>query len=362
MSCRDRPRFIRPVFLSSLHTFCLPSFRSIFCPVFFLFLLSVSLVFASEKEETVLPINRETSAFQKGAFTQLSKHLSLGVKIKYFDNSHTSYEFGNPFSPYQAPLSRLEFPLDSWWGGVELRLSYPRFSIGGEVLTNALGDAHGRMKDSDWDDNDAPDRKTIYSESGCRMEPSYMARFDMDLEISDWLGLPQWFSLRPVVGFRYQNFHMVTHDGIQYEPFSGKPPASLPGKGIRFKQTYWQYFTGIRSSVDIGQFANISSLKFLVQFDWAYVEGSNEDNHLLRAGRRFTYEDTFGYAWHASAGLKKGLTKNLFLSFDVDYLQITTTGSHRLVNEAFNMDFGFSHGVKVWSEQTNYSMSLQYQF
>jgi len=345
-----------------MHAFRLPTFRNIFYLVFFLILLSVSLVFASEKEETVLSVKTETSAFQKEATTQLSKHLSLGVKVKYFDNSHTSYEFGNPFPPYQAPLSRLEFPLDTWWGGVELRLNYPRFSIGGEVLTNALGDAQGRMKDSDWDDEAAPGRKTIYSESSCRMEPSYMARFDIDLEVSDWLGLPQWFSLRPVVGFRYQNFHMVTHDGTQYEPFNGGPPVSLPGNGIRFKQTYWQYFTGIRSSIDIGQFTNISSLKFLMQLDWAYVEGSNEDHHLLRGGNRYTYETTYGEALHASAGLKKGLSKNLFLGFEVDYLQITTTGSHRLVNEASGIDFGFSHGVKVWSQQTSYSMSLEYRF
>jgi outer membrane protease len=299
---------------------------------------------------------------EKNEPVQLTKNLTMGIKVMRLENSHTSYEFGNPFSPYQAPLSRLEFPLDSWWGGVEMRLSYPRFSIGGEVLSNALGDAQGRFKDSDWDDDAVPDRKTIYSESSCRMEPSYMVRADVDLEVSDWLGMPQWFSLRPVVGFRYQNFHMVTHDGTQYEPFNGTPPLSLPGNGIRFKQTYWQYFTGIRSNIDIGRFTNISSLKLLMQFDWAYVEGSNEDNHLLRGGRRFTYENTYGYAWHASAGLKKGLSKNLSLGLEAEYLQITTTGNHRFINEPLGQYFGWSNGVKVWSEQTSISLTLDYRF
>lgn len=307
-------------------------------------------------------INYNAAASENNGLVPVTKHFSFGIKTMYFFNSHTSYEFGNPFPPYQEPLSRLEFPLDTWWGGVEMRLDYPRFSIGGEVLTNTLGDAQGRMVDSDWDDDAAPALKTIYSESNSRMEPSYMVRADIDMEVSDWLGLPQWFSLRPLVGFRYQNFHMITQDGIQYTPFDGTPPVALPGNGIRFKQTYWQYFTGLRSNIDIGQFTNISSLKLLLQIDWAYVEGSNEDHHLLRTGRRFTYENTFGYAWHASAGLKKGLTKNLILGLELDYLRISTTGSHRLVNDLFKIDFGFSNGVKVWSDQSNVSLSLEYRF
>ena len=314
--------------------------------VIFFLLIPHYIVMASEKNELV----------------NLTEHLSFGIKTRYFFDSHTSFEFGNPFPPYQAPLSRLEFPLNSWWGGVELRLSYPRFSIGGEALTNAFGDAQGRFKDSDWDDSAAPALKTIYSESSCRMEPSYMIKTDIDPEVSDWLELPQWFSLRPVVGFRYQNFHIVTHDGIQYEPFAGKLPVALPGNGIRFKQTYWQYFMGIRSNIDIGQFTNISSLRLLLQLDWAYVEGSNEDHHLLRTGNRYTYESTYGDAWHASIGLKKGLTDNLILGFELDYLRISTTGSHRLVNDSFGIDFGFSHGVKVWSDQSNISLSLEYKF
>lgn len=321
-------------------------FPRLLCVLALLLLPAVaSPALASEKDEPV----------------PLTEYLSLGAKIKRLTNSHTSYEFGNPFPPYQRPLSRLEFPLDSWWGGLELRFAVPRFSVGGEVLTNALGDVNGRFKDSDWDNDENPGQKSIYSESSCRMEPSYMARLDADLEVSDWLGLPAWLSVRPVVGFRYQNFHMVTHDGMQYTS-DGSPPQALPGDGIRFKQQYWQYFVGIRSNMDAGRYIGISNLKFSLQLDWAYVEGSNEDNHLLRAGNRFTYENTYGYAWHGSAGLKKGLTQRLFLGVEVEYLYITTTGNHLLVNEPFGQYFGFSYGVRAWSEQTSVSMTLEYRF
>jgi|WetSurMetagenome_2_1015567.scaffolds.fasta_scaffold00788_3 outer membrane protease len=302
------------------------------------------------------------AAEKKDESVQLTKYLSIGVKVERLVNSHTSYEFGNPGPPYQVPLSRLEFPLDSWWGGLELRFCASRFSVGGEALTNILGDTAGRMKDSDWDDDSNPKVMSVYSESMNRMRRSYRTSFDADLEIADWIGLPKWISLRPVAGFRYQSFHLVAHDGVQQVLNDGSPPQSLPGDAIRFKQQYWQYFGGIRSQADVGRYVGLSDLKLSLQFDWAYVDGNNEDLHLLREGRRFTYEITSGYAWHGSVGLKKNLIKNLYLGLEVDYLKIVTKGNHRWVNEPFNMDEKSFHGVKVWSEQTGIGLTLEYRF
>lgn len=126
--------------------------------------------------------------------------------LRNYFRSHTSYEFGNPYPPYQAPLSRLEFPLNSWWVGVEVRQSFSRFSAGLEALRNISGEANGQFKDSDWDDDAAPDVQTIYSKSDCRIEPGYTVRGDVDLKISDWVGLPSGFDLRPVLGLRWQRF------------------------------------------------------------------------------------------------------------------------------------------------------------
>jgi len=315
------------------------------CLLFFLLCMDVP-AFAVEKE-TAVP---------------LTEHLSLALKTKRLFDSHTSYEFGNPFPPYQAPLSRLEFPLDSWWAGAEIRASFPRFSIGVEALRNISEKIDGKMRDSDWDDDMNPDVRTIYSESKCRMDPSYMVRADMDLEISDVLGLPQWLSLRPLAGFRWQDFHTVTHDGIQYDISAQNAPTPLPGDGIRFSQTYWHYFFGLRSNIDVGQLVHVSGLNLILQADWAYVEGHNEDHHLLRAGNRFSFEDTDGEAWHASVELKKSLYKALFLNIAADYLRINTTGSHRLVNDTFGIDLSWQRGVKVWSEQASVSLSLEYRF
>jgi hypothetical protein len=281
------------------------------------------------------------------------------LHVKRYFGSHTSYEFGNPLSPYQAPLSRLEFPLDIWWAGGEVRRSFPRISVGVEVLINVSRESDGSFKDSDWTDGTKPDVKTVYSESECRMEPSYMVRGDVDLTVADWLGLPVWFDLRPVVGFRWQRFELVAHDGVETLP---APPISFAGDAIRFTQTYWQYFLGIRTAYDLGRHIKTLPLKLLCQLDWAYVDGDNSDHHLLRAGNRWTYEKTSGEAWHASLGFKAALTKNINAGMEAEYLLIQTKGSHRLVNNVYDMDISWNNGVKAWSEQMNLMINLEYSF
>ncbi len=285
---------------------------------------------------------------------------SVSLQTRYFFQSRTSYEFGNPFPPHQAPLSRLEFPLDSWWAGASMRREFSRFSAGVEFFRNLSDEARGVMMDSDWDDAAQPALKTIYSESSCRMEPSYRVRADADLKISDWIGLPGWLDLRPLAGLAWQRFTLVTHDGFQSE--IGKGTELLPGDGIRFEQTYWQFFTGLKTTFELGKPFHLTRLAFTMQGDWAYVAGSNEDHHLLRTGNRITREKTTGDAWHALVNLKIGFTQNLSANIGAEYLRIKSTGSHNLTNNLFGIDFTFDHGVKVWSEQWSVSTGLEYRF
>lgn len=305
---------------------------------------------------------RASHADESDRTVRLAEHLTLGLKVDRYIGSHTSYEFGNPFPPYQVPLSRLEFPLDSWWGGAELRASFPRFSAGVEILTNLSRDADGKMMDSDWDDDSRPGVKTIYSESECSINPSYIFVADLDLRVSDWLDLPDWFDPRPLVGFRRQDFNFMAHDGMQWDLTGGSNPLPLPGDSLRFQQTYTQVFLGLRAACDLGTFARVRRLTARLQCDWAYVEGHNEDHHLLRVGRRYTYEDTYGDAWHGSFGIEAELLERLTLAFEGDFLAISTTGVHRLVNTLFDIDFSFTNGVRAWSEQNRLSLMLRYAF
>ncbi|MDD5167723.1 MAG: omptin family outer membrane protease [Syntrophales bacterium] len=292
---------------------------------------------------------------------------SVEVKVRSYFKSHTSYEFGNPDPPYQSPISRLEFPMDSWWAGAEARRSFKnRFSVGVEVLRNISRETDGVFKDSDWANDADTSRKSIYSESNCRMEPSYNVRGDLDLKISDWLGLPSRIDLRPVVGFRWQRLTFMAHDGSQSAAATNTDPASIvpmPGDVIHFEQVYWQYFLGAKAAIDLGRPLKLKHLSLHAQVDWAYVEGKNEDHHLLREGNRFTYETTYGDARHASIGLKAGLTEQVNLGIDLDYLRIQTTGTHRWSDSAYGVvDASWISGVKVWSEQISATVSLQYAF
>ena len=83
---------------------------------------------------------------------------------------------------------------------------------------------------------------------------------------------------------------------------------------------------------------------------------------LLRAGRRITYEDTRGSAWHAIVGLAAPLAKDVNLGLSFEYLRIQSTGTHRWTDSLANADMSWDHGVEVWSEQKSVNLKLQYVF
>ena len=289
----------------------------------------------------------------------------IDVKQKTLFNSHTSFEFASPYSLYQQPLSRLEFPVDSIWGGVGVRKQLSRFSAGAEFLTSFADQKTSIFKDSDWADEESPGRLTNYSESSCRLKPSYQVGADVDMQVADLLRLPKGFDLRPVVGFRWQQLALVAYDGIQYDnDTSDSWPTiqPLPGDSISFEQNWYQYFMGMRFGYEWQQLSWLHRLKLQTQLDWSYVTGENRDHHLLREGNRITEEQTTGDAWHAALEVVFGITKNLDLGIEADYLKIQTTGTHTLTNELFGINESWTNGVKVWSEQYGLTVKLGYRF
>lgn len=286
--------------------------------------------------------------------------------VKRYFVSHTSYEFGNLEPPFQEPLSRLEFPMNTWWAGGEFRRSFSRLSAGVEVSATVPMESDLSFKDSDWSENEYFWIKDIYSEAQCRLQPSYMAHVDVDLKIGDWLRLPRWFDMRPVAGVRWQYLDFLVHNGVQMypAPWSDTPPEPLFGNIIHFKQTYWLYFLGIKAVYDMEKHIRFPRLKVICQLDWAYVEGNNSDEHLLRGdgGSRMTYEKTRGGALHASVGIKVGLTDNISAGFEMDYIRIRSTGSHQWQHDAYGIDQSWDNGVKVWSDQACMMMNVEYCF
>jgi len=74
------------------------------------------------------PRNTDTGTHMAGykGRLEMPKNWSFDMGLKRYIISHTSYEFGAPGEPTRQPLSRLEYPLDTWWLSFDLRRTCPR--------------------------------------------------------------------------------------------------------------------------------------------------------------------------------------------------------------------------------------------
>jgi hypothetical protein len=278
--------------------------------------------------------------------------------LRKFFNSFTSYQFPNPNTPGQDPLSRLEFPIDQWFMGLNCSYSGKHWSINGEGWVNLNRESRHLMQDSDWDDDNMPSQKTIFSQSGCRMNRGIL----VDIQLSAGAGYILPDSFQPVCGWRMQCFSFTTHDGDQ-ETLDGDI-LNLPGDGIDFDQTFYHYFLGGAYSVTLnptwyGGVSTPLTLKF--QLDYGFVRAKNEDLHLLRAGNRVTEELTSGHCWHLAASAGTAVNSYLRAGIEADFKRMLTNGSHKLTNSLFEIDFSFD-GSSVWSDQLSFSAFWELDF
>lgn len=292
------------------------------------------------------------------------KPWTIELKTKLMFNSHTSYEFGDPDNPELSPLSRLEFPLDSFWVGFEARRQLGRLSLGVEFLSNVLAQGSGMMKDSDWEYPENPSLLSTVSHSRCRLNPSFQLSGDIDVQVADALNLSSAFDVRPVIGFSWQQLSFTTSDFTQtgYD-IDGTVLYTItsPGNGILFDQDWYQAFFGVRLGYTFRNPPLIHQLKLYTQLDWRYVRGRNIDRHLWREPNRISKENTSGEGWHAIVGAMWPLSESLDLKFEFEYLRIKTTGSHKLASDWIET-WVWRNGVKVWSEQRSFNLTLSYHF
>ncbi len=281
---------------------------------------------------------------------------SIGVK-KFF-NSYTSYQFPNPFPPEQNPLSRLEFPIDQWFYGGDYIYNSSFWTAQLDAWGNINQEGRANMQDSDWDQEDQPSQKSVFSESKSKLKRSWL----IDFRILFKPDISLFRIVQPVVGTRYQTFSFVTHDGYQGS-LDGYNTA-LPGEGIEFDQTFYQYYLGalINTKVNTaGIFRSLPTTDLTVTLDYAVVTAKNQDLHLLREGERITNENTSGHCWHAEATASLMIRQNIKALIDVDFKRIITNGGHQLTNSFFSVDFSFS-GSRVWSDQLSVAASAELIF
>lgn len=303
------------------------------------------------------------------------KNWEFDFGLQRFIMSHTSYEFGNPDEPKQDHISRLEFPLNTWWLDFNLRRTCPRWSIGGRAGFSVSRNADGPMMDSDWENPENLGMLTTYSESACRAEGNFHFRGDIDVNISDWLRLPPGWQIRPLFAFQYQHFKVAAHDGTQWsvgnyddEDASGfgldgeTTATALKDDSIRFRQNYYIYQIGLRAVYDGIKIGKYVVIKLHGEADWGPVIGYNEDHHLQRSGYRFTYEKTSGNSLYFITGMDMVIAKTFTAGIKMDYMWIRTTGVHRMSDSFNKTDQTWSDHVNVWSDQMSLIGHVSYAF
>lgn len=246
-----------------------------------------------------------------------------------------------------APASQLNFPINTSWHGLQVGIDEPTWGVRFEWMA-AQPDIQGQFSDYDWRSPGSSENFTDLGYSDERFTDGQTIDFGMDFLWTKCLfNMP--IELWPTAGFRWQRFNIDCYDGYQvkYDNHWLNPPDAFPGDVISFSQQFYMGYLG-------GQFrTKIKSVRLTFEADWGATWGYNVDHHLLRAGDRYTMEATQGNSWHVAFTAEIPLTEFVRAGFQVDHMEICTTGTHRLKNLPLGEDVTWDNGVSVTSNQTS---------
>ena len=269
---------------------------------------------------------------------------TIDYRVRATVDSHTTYEFGFPGG--WSPLSRLKFPINSLWHGLDVGLREKDWGIHFQWLMPLQRQIDGDMYDYDWM---MPDQGfTDLGVTQQRWTDGQM--LDLGAEFRAFDSLYGWpIELWPTLGFRWQRFDIMAYNLVQWKEDDVWPadPYRYAGDVISFNQEYYIYYIGGQLRTKLG-----SRVSLTFQGDWGYTFGRNIDHHLLREGDRFTFEQTEGDSWHIGLTTEVALTRRWSLGFEVEHTRISTTGKHRMLNQPLDIDESWTDGVRVWSDQT----------
>ncbi len=284
---------------------------------------------------------------------------TIDYRVQQMFDSRTSYQFGTEpgFVPKYAPMSKLDWSLDSTWTGLRVGVQKPNWDVHFEWLTT-MG-ISGNMEDFDWNINDPrndPTRLDSLSCSSERWNDGQKVEIEADYRWTERvLGLP--VELWPLAGFRFQRFDLTSTHGVQIIPADGPFPPPFDGDLITFNQQYCIGYVGARLRAAIPRVGR-PPIIVTFQADYGATAGYNIDHHLFYEYygiHRYTMESTDGGAMHFALTAEAPLTKRLSLGVQADYLEISTTGDHRFVWSGATptpVDETWSNGVSVSSRQT----------
>ena len=297
---------------------------------------------------------------------------TVDYRVQTFFDSHTSFQFG---SGTYAPLSKLDWSLNSTWDGLRVGLEKPSWDMHFQWLTPMTNDIYGKMADSDWS---GPNRDVAFLQSSSE---SWREGQNLELEGSyqltkRCLGLP--IEVWPTAGFRFQRFSMMAHDGLQLVNDHTLRDASgvlmaLPDVGyqwqgdmISFNQQYYMSYIGgqLRTSLNTPSGRPVT---VIFQGDWAGTWAYNVDHHISgnedQGIHSFCMDSTEGGAIHLSLCAETPLCKRVSIGVQAEHTEICTTGSHHdLETGARSTDSRSTDGVFVKSDQTSLTGYLRARF
>lgn len=289
-------------------------------------------------------------------------YLDVGLQSAYLKGD-TTYKTDFPYG-----ASELEFPLNTFLLGPEMGLSYKntqnqeKIRLNVKLLTN-IDDGSGKVKDSDWIENDAnflgiPGYNNpgldIYSKSDIKLRANVA---DINLIYNLWF--IEQLSIGPMLGYKYQNFKYDVSDvnqvgyGLYYYTDTG----SVSGNVADYEVTYHIPYFGFSSDILLGE-------KFQANIKLGYspwVSASDRDDHILRY--KLSEGDTDGYARFINLNANWNFLSNWFLGVGYEYMKIHTTGDQHQFFYAGPL-LGITYGVddKITSEQWLFSAMVTYRF
>jgi hypothetical protein len=277
---------------------------------------------------------------------------TVDYRVRQFCDSRTNYEFGTPELPPDGwtPLSRLCFPLDSTWHGLDVGIDRPNWELHLSWMTPMERGIDGDMEDYDWTIPGADFTDLGFTKQ--HWTDGQMLDLGFNLRLwNDPFGWP--VEVWGAGGFRWQRFGLMCYDlaQVKWDDEWLSPPYTEAGDVIAFKQEYAMGYLGGQLRTRLFPTAR-RPIRVVFQGDWAGVGARNVDHHLLREGDRYTIETTHGSSWHLGLTADVPVTRRLEVGVAVDYLQIHTRGRHRLLNEPLGQDYTWDNGVRVWSDQT----------
>jgi hypothetical protein len=274
---------------------------------------------------------------------------SIDYRFRSLMSSSITNEFGTPWPPPDgwSPMTRLNFPLNSNWHGVEARVGQPTWEFRLEWMMPQQG-IHGEQNDFDWQLPTTDFTDMAYSSE--RWNEGQMLDFGFDFQMLDHpFGLPG--ELWPTIGFRWQRFDISCYDAVQVKANGDwlDPPQQLTGDTLAFNQQFYFGYIG-------GQLRGNLNLKVLPPFawkfqgDWGVVGGYN--SLTANDSQRESMNRTYGNMWHVAFTTEMPITQHFSIGVQFDYTKIQTHGTHRLNDPSQSIDESWDNGVSVLSDQT----------